>query len=435
MSAREIVIGLHLYQPPRRAFHQDLKDRSTDPQGIDWTERIFQECYRRLVDERILTLASFDIYGTLRHELKRIDRNHSQALSRALKDHGVGEPYLHPILPDLCHEDKEILIGAGYEDFRRTTGKAPQVFWPPETALDQETLTVLAPYYRAVLCAPSQIRRRDGLPADNRPTRIGLGRHSILALPFDGYVSNKLGFDAKLDADRFVGEHILPALRPLDTRQRLIGWTDAETFGHHYRQGDLFLQYLLFHSLPDRGVIPVSINELLRADTDPGEGQINHRTAWSCDHGDLRRWHEPCPCGYGDLTWKGPFYAGLHTLNAFVSGLVRDKLGPQFKDELITDFSKYLENPGGKLSRQKDSLLSAKASALAGVTSCGTFYDNPHTSGHINALFALQSLYHLVDASLMNEAERGRQILREHWLPKAGHFRSSSSSPFSEILR
>jgi hypothetical protein len=434
MSAQESVFGIHLYQPPRQPFHQELLDRSTDPQGIDWTERIYQECYRRLVDENILSLASFDILGNLRHDIQRLSRRRSREINHALREHGAGEPYLHPILPDLSREDKEILIGAGYEDFRRTAGVTPLVFWPPETALDAETLSVLSEYYPAFICSPKQIRRQDGRDADNLPTMINVGRRSIIALPFDRVVSNRLAFGDKRNADRFRDDYVLPRLRPLGNHQPLLAWTDAETFGHHFPDAELFLKYLLLNSLPDKGVIPVPVNELVRTAYKPGEGRLMDRTAWSCDHGDLRRWHDPCPCGTGDLTWKGPFYSGLHTLNGYISDLIREKLGPGFKDKLIADFPAYLENPGGRGSKTEKSLLSAKAAALAGVTSCGTFFDNPGTSARINAVFALQALYHLADAGLVNEAESGRQILRRLWLMKKDHFPIQDAT-FGEILR
>ncbi len=313
MSAREVVLGLHLYQPPRCSFHAELKDRPTDPQGIDWTKRIYNECYRLLVEKNILSLASFDIFGNLRHDLHRLNTQHARKINQNLRERGVGEPYLHPILPDLSREDKEILIGAGYEDFRRTTGVTPKVFWPPETALDWETLDVLSEYYQAFVCAPEQIQRQDGRRSDNRPTRVRLGSRSIIALPFDRSISKKLAFEDKYNADDFRNDYILPTMQSLDTDQTLIAWTDGETFGHHSHKGDSFLQHLLYHSLPDKGVVAVPVNEVIRTVSDPGEGRLWNRTAWSCPHGDLRRWHDPCDCGRGDLTWKGPFYAGLHT--------------------------------------------------------------------------------------------------------------------------
>lgn len=433
MPAREVVIGLHLYQPPRKAFHRELSQRSSDPLGIDWTERIYQECYRRLVEENIFSLASFDIFGTLRGEIRKLSPEHSHTINQRLREHGVGEPYLHPLLPDLSRLDKEILIGAGLVAFRRATGVAPKIFWPPETALDNETLTVLAEYgYQGVICAPEQIQCDRS--ANGQPVRIRAGGNSILALPFDGDVSRELAFSDKLNADQFVAAYLLSSLAKLDKNSRLVAWTDGETFGHHSKQGDLFLQYLLFHALPNRGVIPVPANELLRANG-VAAGRLIQRTAWSCPHGDLRRWHGACGCGGGDLSWKEPFYSGLHSLNGFISTLVQAEIGSAMKDQLIEDFPLYLENPGGRESSQHQSLLSAKAASLAAVTSCGTFFDNPFTSGQINFLFAIQALYHLSDAGLANQAEQGRLILRDHLRPSAHHFRSSPTSPFSEILR
>ena len=90
---------------------------------------------------------------------------------------------------------------------------------------------------------------------------------------------------------------------------------------------------------------------------------------------------------------------------------VSEKLAEQGIDqstltgELANNFADYLKNPGDITTTPLKSLLSAKASALPATTSCATFFQEPGTSGFINPLFAVQSIYHLRDAGLITAAE------------------------------
>ena len=74
-------------------------------------------------------------------------------------------------------------------------------------------------------------------------------------------------------------------------------------------------------------------------------------------------------------------------------------------EELVGDFDRAFSYEGDEQDVSL-SLLAAKASSLAAMTSCGTFFDGPRTSGRINMLFARQALEHLVDAGYRDEAEK-----------------------------
>ncbi len=413
---REILttIGLHLYQPPRHASHHDLSQIQTDPTHIDWTKAILIESYRPLAKNGSLSRASFDMYGILRREIHKLDPDTSSLLSSQMKEHGVGDSYLHPILPDLSATDQQILIAAGREQFSKKAGRDPQVFWAPESALNSEVLNSLAlAGYKGVVCAPEQIVRDDRQRSDNRPTRIRLPHgKSILALPFDRPLSSELAFGQKKDAKQFARQHVVSATSRIGEDNLLLAWTDGETFGHHNKDGDKFLEYLLFQGLEkDSGCIPVSINTLLSMVKHPGDGSLVERSAWSCSHGDLVRWHGACSCCNGDSRWKAPFYTALHVLNGQMTTLIAKAL-PEYKKLLIPKLEQALENPGGEKSSKDLTLLSAKASALAALTSCGTFFEDPHVSGNINLLFAIQALFHLREAGFIKEAETMENALR-----------------------
>jgi hypothetical protein len=180
--------------------------------------------------------------------------------------------------------------------------------WSLETALDTATLVdAQQAGYKGVLCAPEQLERIDGRPADNSPVRINLTNNGqIIAFAFDRPISSRLAFGAKDNADKFTYEVILKQLAELLQGDTLLTWTDAETFGHHYKFADLFLHYLLTNSLPSQNIHPVSLTqalELIQLEDLP-EARLRERTAWSCPHGDLVRWNGECPCFQTDASWK-----------------------------------------------------------------------------------------------------------------------------------
>jgi len=261
-AERYAVLGEHFYQPTRKATHHRLADQVTTSDGINWNKVIAEQCYIPQTQRGTLNEVSFDFFATIRREMLGIAPEEAIKLKEAMKSRGVGDPFLHVLLPDLSYQDKKILIEAGYLAFQRETGVAPSWFWPPETALDDETLRVLAEVgYKGVLCAPEQI---DGIggDADSRPIEISLaGGHKILALPFDRPFSSGLAFSNKSNADDYTWQNIVPRIMRLPQSQPLVGWTDGETFGHHAKFADLFLHHLATVSLPTAGVSMLGINE------------------------------------------------------------------------------------------------------------------------------------------------------------------------------
>jgi len=414
-SERSVVIIEHFYQPPRKAKHNRLAQLSTDPSGIDWNRKIAKQCYIPQLEKGILNTVSFDFYSTMRDEMKQLAPELMPQLHEAMRQRGVGDPYLHVLLPDLNRRDKTILIQAGRNAFLQETGTAPQWLWVPETALDMDTLAVAQRCgYTGVVCAPEQISAdRD---VSSQPIQISLqGGDKILLLPFDRPFSSELAFHPKLNADEFTQNVIIPRLLRLPMSTPLVGGTDAETFGHHFLLADLFLQYLTEVSLPQVGISVLGINQLLDLwqPEDYVQGKLQERTAWSCPHGNLQRWHGPCGCQDGEqAAWKKPFFESLHLLNDQVSAVLDAELSPSWPDELSRNFAAAYEYQGA--CNNQLSLFAAKASALAAQTSCGTFFGNPLTSGMICLSNARQAIEHLRDAQhdqlankLMQELDAG----------------------------
>lgn len=407
MGKDVVVVGLHYYQPPRNATHPSLSEISTDPEGKDWTKIITQECYRPLADAGVLEKASFDVFQSLLLQLEKLDPKLTRLFHAAMKENGIGEPFIHPILPDLSDEDKDIVILSGVRKFMDITGQHPRYFWPPETAIDTATLERLSyAGYEGFVCAPEQIFQPDGRASDNTPTLIKLpsGR-DIVAIPFDRSISSGLGFGPKTNADHFTWDTIVPRSRRLGNNQLLVAWTDAETFGHHAKQADKFLDYLLDHSLPTAGLYPISLKNIPINKHRIPTGRIDERTAWSCPHGNLVRWHGSCHCHqWEDTSWKNPFYDALGKLNYGVTLALRDVLGKNSTQAVVDRFHSVNAHPQ-MIATPLDALVAAKVSSLTARTSCATFFSSPEVSGKISLLYAYQSLLYLKEAGLEKVAD------------------------------
>lgn len=407
VEARYAVIGEHFYQPSRRACHRRLANLASDPQQIDWNRRISDECYIPQTQRGTLNHVSFDFFATIRQEMTSIAPQEAVQLQEALRQRGVGDPYLHVLLPDLSNRDKLILLQAGRHSFWAEAGVEPQWLWLPETALDLDTLAMAKQVgYQGVVCAPEQIEL--DRPADNQPVWIETGTHGrMLVLPFDRPFSSSLAFASKANADEYTQQTIIPRLLQLPMSRPLVGWTDGETFGHHAKFADLFLHHLVTNSLPETGVAVLGINQLPEVWTaaDYQEGLLRERTAWSCPHGDLARWHGACPCDGGHHGgWKAPFSRAMSELNRQVTTVLDAQLTAEWPAQLAAEFGRYFSLPGSL--NADETLLAAKAAALGAQISCGTFFESPLTSGRINILFARQALEHLRDAGYQPLADQ-----------------------------
>ncbi|MDH3223103.1 MAG: glycoside hydrolase, partial [Gemmatimonadota bacterium] len=223
-----VVIHGHFYQPPREDPWLDLVplQKGAAPYH-DWNERVEAESYRPVVEARIL-----DATGEVRRVMNCLEHmsfNFGPTLLSWMETHRPGTyeavlaadrvglartghggaiamAFHHPILPLSTRRDKRTEIHWGILDFRRRFGRHPEGMWLPETAVDHETLDVLAAEgIRFTIVAPHQLRI---LPQDGRP---GLYRtasgDTITVFPYDGALSHGVAFgEALKDAGRWVDE-------------------------------------------------------------------------------------------------------------------------------------------------------------------------------------------------------------------------------------
>ncbi|HEV7216462.1 MAG TPA: DUF3536 domain-containing protein, partial [Chloroflexota bacterium] len=224
---------------------------------------------------------------------------------------------------------KQVQIAWGVTDYRYRFGHAPDGLWLPETAVDLETLrlladagiqyTVLAPWQAAGPIDPSE------------PYLIDLqdGR-SIAAFFYNGPLSGAISFDAQVtaNADRFCAASLPTALsRQKQARgepQILLLATDGELYGHHKPFRDKFLARLLSESAPAHGWNVTSLGAYLKHYPPRSSVAIREYTSWSCGHG-VARWYKGCACTDGPSDWKQPLRQALDQLAARLDQLYAEE--------------------------------------------------------------------------------------------------------------
>ena len=357
MSA--LIIHGHFYQPPRENPWTGIVEAEAGAAPFhDWNERIHSECYRpnafaRLVDpttgdERIVnnyTNISFNFGPTLLNWLEQnhpdtynqiIEADRDSAVQRAGHGNAIAQAYGHAILP-LCNEpDRRTQIRWGISDFRYRFGHDPEALWLPETACNDQVLGALNDEgLRFVTLAPHQAARvrviggsewRD-VNEQNIDTSIAYryshpddsGR-SIAVFFYDGPTSRAIAFENLLRSSRELVDRFAHA--SLD-RELVNIATDGETYGHHFKFGDVCLAHALEIEAPARGFQIANYGEYLAGHPPQVEVEINNGpegagTSWSCPHG-VGRWIRDCGCHTGgeslwNQRWRMPLRQALDFL-------------------------------------------------------------------------------------------------------------------------
>jgi len=197
---RFVVIHGHFYQPPREnPWLEAVEIQDSAAPAHDWNERVTDECYapniaaRRLDDaNKIIDITnnyariSFNVGPTLmawfareRPEVAKAIVEADRASAAAHGGHGnaLAQVYNHMILPLASRRDKVTQVRWGIEDFRRHFGRDPEGMWLPETAVDDESLEVLAEAgLTFTILAPHQAARVRPLGGDDATwTDVGDG--------------------------------------------------------------------------------------------------------------------------------------------------------------------------------------------------------------------------------------------------------------------
>jgi alpha-amylase/alpha-mannosidase (GH57 family) len=366
---RYLCIHGHFYQPPREnPWLEAVEVEDSAYPYHDWNERVTAECYgpnaaSRILDgeRRIVQIVnnycqiSFNFGPTL---LAWLEVHHPVIYGKILdadrdsrdrfSGHGsaLAQPYNHTILPLSNRRDKQTQILWGVHDFERRFGRPPRGAWLPETAVDLESLDLLAEAgIRFTLLAPHQARRvrPKGGAADawrdvsgggidtTVPYEVALPSGRTIAVFFyDGATSRAVAFEGLLSSGERFADRLLSTVPGDPDRPRLAHIaTDGETYGHHHRYGEMALSYAIHHIESNRLAKLTNYGEFLAAHPPEHQAEIYENTAWSCAHG-VDRWRSDCGCHTGgqagwSQSWRAPLRLALDWL--------RDELAPRFEKE------------------------------------------------------------------------------------------------------
>jgi alpha-amylase/alpha-mannosidase (GH57 family) len=371
MADRFVVVHGHFYQPPREnPWLEAVEVQDSAAPHHDWNERVTAECYapntaaRRVSrDNHIIDIVnnfekiSFNVGPTLLSWLERHARDTygrileaDRASARLRGGHGnaLAQVYNHMILPLATRRDKVTQVAWGLEDFRHRFGRAPEGMWLPETAVDVESLEVLAEAgIRFTILAPHQAWRVRELGDEawqevnervdpSRPYlwRGPRGRTMVLFF-YDGPISRAIAFEDALDR----GEHLVARLRggfadDRDWPQLVHCATDGESYGHHKSFGDMALAAAIQQLEAEGFATLTNYGAYLEACPPAHEVEIHERTSWSCSHG-VERWRSDCGCktrGDWHQRWRGPLRGALDWLRDQVDAFYEARASDHLKD-------------------------------------------------------------------------------------------------------
>ena len=426
---KALVVHGHFYQPPRE--NPWTGEVETEPSAApyhDWNERVYAESYAPNATANNYERISFNFGPTL---LSWLERHHPETyqqilaadrLSAALRGgHGnaIAQAYGHAILP-LCNDrDRLTQVVWGIADFRFRFGHEPEALWLPETAANDATLALLIEQgLRYVILAPEQAKCVRSQPTaahdlwtdvsggkvdTTRPYRFehpdGSGR-SIAVFFYDGPLARAIAFEKALTSSRALVERFIYAAQRGDLVNVA---TDGETYGHHFKFGDLALAYALGVEAKQAGFTVTNYGEYLDAHPPELTVQIDNGvdgegSSWSCAHG-VSRWTRDCGCQTGgeagwNQAWRDPLRIALNFLRddamlKFESAsreLLRDPWAARndyvavmldaerARDEFL---ARHAIRPlsGAEQARVID-LLEMQRSALLMFTSCGWFFSD-----------------------------------------------------------
>ncbi len=406
MAQKGFCIHGHFYQPPRE---DPLTGKIPNEEGAypyhNWNDRILEQCYRPNAELGNFEHISFNIGPTLFSWLERRDPETYQLIleqeRRNVKKYGVGnalaQPYNHTILPLATKTDKITQVLWGIGDYEHRFGHRPVGMWLPETAVNTETLEVLAECgIKFTILAPWQAA--DPYTDISKPYQVILSdRRKIVVFFYNQNISTRISFDpaATVNADIFYKNILAPEISNGSngsTEKRLVlAASDGELYGHHQPFRDKFLARLVSESLPMKDAVNTFPSLWLKQNGKLGVTTIRQNTSWSCHHGILR-WSGECACT-GPSNWKEPFREALNLTAELVDkaylSIVQNRMEDpwQLRHRYIRVLLRKVEvqqfvrqNLNGNISedevRKIALLLRAQYERQRMFTSCGWFFDD-----------------------------------------------------------
>jgi alpha-amylase/alpha-mannosidase (GH57 family) len=427
-----ICIHGHFYQPPREnAWLEVVEWQESAHPYHDWNERITAECYAPNTASRILdengviqnitnnySRISFNFGPTLLSWLEENDTETYEAILQADREsmklfggHGsaIAQVYNHIIMPLASRRDKETQIIWGIRDFEHRFGRKPEGMWLSETAVDLETLDLLAAHdIRFTILAPHQAKafRTEGHDTwtDLRPGELDTRRPYLCHLPsgrsiilffYNGAIAQAVAFNALLNNGQQFAEQLIRSFDDNPAEAQIVHIaTDGETYGHHHKHGDMALAYCLEYIQQKPDIRLTNYGQFLELFPPRYEVIPLEFSSWSCIHG-VERWRDNCGCNTGKpgfhQHWRKPLREALDWL--------RDRLIELFEqqaDGLLTDpwqarneyirvilkrneenIRRFIKDYAQKTAQPAHilRLLETQRNAMLMYTSCGWFFD------------------------------------------------------------
>ena len=368
-----ICVHGHFYQPPREnPWLEAVELQDSAYPYHDWNERITAECYAPNGASRILTPEGR--VGKIANNYRRISFNFGPTLLSWLKTtspetyrtivdgekesrehfggHGtaIAQAYSHLILPLANSRDKRTQVIWGIRDFHSHFGRQPEGMWLPETAVDLESLEIMAQQgIRFTILSPGQAARVRKISArtwsDVSGARIDPTMVYRLRLPskrtiniffYDGPISHGVAFEGLLDNGEKLADRLMGAFSEGRAWPELVHIaTDGETYGHHHHRGEMALTYALDHIESKELAALTCYGQYLAEHPPTHEVEIFERTSWSCVHG-IERWRSDCGCNSGragwNQSWRAPLREAFDGLRDTLAGRFEETAGGLLKD-------------------------------------------------------------------------------------------------------
>jgi alpha-amylase/alpha-mannosidase (GH57 family) len=375
MQPRYICIHGHFYQPPREnPWLEEVELQDSAYPFHDWNERITDECYApntasRILDNngRIIDIVnnyakmSFNFGPTLLSWMGKNKPDIYEAILEAdalsverFSGHGsaIAQVYNHMIMPLANTRDKYTQVIWGIRDFQKRFGRLPEGMWLAETAVDMETLEIMAELgISYTILAPHQAKRVRKIgaaewsdvsggtvdPANVYICNLSTGKN-IACFFYDSPISHDTAFGKLLKSGERFAERLANAFsEQRDWPQIIHIATDGETYGHHQRSGDMALAYCLYHIESHDLAKLTNFGEYLERHPPTYEVDIIENTSWSCIHG-IERWRSDCGCNSGmhpdwNQGWRKPLRESF------------DWLRRRFAEYFELDTSRFLNDP------------------------------------------------------------------------------------------
>lgn len=418
-----LTVHGHFYQPPREnPWLEEVEAEEGAAPYHDWNERITAECYTPNGDN--LRKISFNFGPTLLSWLKRhapetyariLEADRLSRSERGGHGNAIAQAYNHVIMPLATRRDKVTQIRWGIEDFRHRFGRDPEGLWLPETAVDRETLDILAESgLRFTILAPWQARRvrqlaggkwKDVTSGRINPSQayrfVAAGGQSLALFFYAAPISRAIAFEGALADGETLRARLMAGFSSERTEFVNVA-TDGESYGHHRRGGDRALAGALEKIEGGGEAILTNYGALLAVHPPTHEVEIVERTSWSCSHG-VERWRGDCGCRVGHpewhQRWRAPLRETLDWLRDELDLFYEMRLGKLLTDpwaarddyiHLLLDRSGasraefFRRHQRGPLEAFHEAealtLLELQRHRLFMFTSCGWFFDD--ISGH-----------------------------------------------------